>query len=106
VKSSIVFSMKNIPGALYKCLSVFALRDVNLYKIESRPVHGKGFQYLFYLDFAGDARKEAQKNAINHLQEITSFYRFLGSYRSDLPRDPKYSHGRRGFTGLIKAGRT
>jgi prephenate dehydratase len=88
VKSSIVFSMKNIPGALYKCLSVFALRDVNLHKIESRPVHGKGFQYLFYLDFSGDARNESQRNAINHLQEITSFYRFLGSYRSDLPRDP------------------
>jgi prephenate dehydratase len=88
VKSSIVFSMKNIPGSLYKCLSVFALREVNLYKIESRPVHGKGFQYLFYLDFAGDARKAAQKNAINHLREITDFYRFLGSYRSDKPRDP------------------
>jgi prephenate dehydratase len=88
VKSSIVFSMKNIPGSLYKCLSVFALREVNLYKIESRPVHGKGFQYLFYLDFSGDARNEAQRNAINHLQKITSFYRFLGSYRSDLPRDP------------------
>jgi prephenate dehydratase len=88
VKSSIVFSMKNIPGSLYKCLSVFALRDVNLYKIESRPVHGKGFQYLFYLDFGGDARKEAQKNAINHLQEIASFYRFLGSYCSDSVRDP------------------
>jgi prephenate dehydratase len=88
VKSSIVFSMKNIPGSLYKCLSVFALRDVNLYKIESRPVHGKGFQYLFYLDFSGDARSDAQHNAIGHLQEITGFYRFLGSYRCDCPRDP------------------
>jgi prephenate dehydratase len=88
IKSSIVFSMKNIPGALYKCLSVFALRDINLYKIESRPVHGKGFQYLFYLDFEGDARNAVQKNAINHLQEITSFYRFLGSYAMDAPRDP------------------
>jgi prephenate dehydratase len=90
VKSSVVFSMKHIPGALYKCLSVFALRDINLYKIESRPVLGKGFQYLFYLDFGGDARHEAQKNAINHLQEITTFYRFLGSYAIDAPRDPKY----------------
>ncbi len=88
IKSSIVFSMKNIPGALYKCLSVFALRDINLYKIESRPVHGKGFQYLFYLDFEGDARRGAQRNAINHLREIASFYRFLGSYAVDEPRDP------------------
>jgi len=90
IKSSIVFSMKDIPGALYKCLSVFALRDINLYKIESRPVHGKGFQYLFYLDFEGDARHEVQRNAINHLQEITTFYRFLGSYAMDAPRDPAY----------------
>jgi prephenate dehydratase len=94
IKSSVVFSMKNIPGALYKCLSVFALRDINLYKIESRPVHGKGFQYLFYLDFGGDARHAAQKNAIAHLQEITTFYRFLGSYAMDAPRDPV--QGKRG----------
>ena len=93
VKSSIVFATKNIPGVLYKCLSVFALRDINLYKIESRPVHGRGFQYLFYLDFAGDARGEMQKNAIGHLQEITTFYRFLGSYAIDTPRDP--AHGER-----------
>ena len=91
VKSSIVFSMKNIPGALYKCLSVFALRDIDLHKIESRPIHsrGRGFEYLFYLDFAGDARDEAQRNAISHLQEITTFYRLLGSYKTDSPRDPE-----------------
>jgi prephenate dehydratase len=90
VKTSVVFSTKNIPGALYKCMSVFALRDINLHKIESRPVHGRGFQYLFYLDFEGDAREEVQRNAINHLQEITTFYRFLGSYPVDKPRDPVY----------------
>lgn len=90
VKSSIVFSTKNIPGALFKCMSVFALRDINLHKIESRPVYGRGFQYLFYLDFDGDAREEAQRNAINHLKEIITFYRFLGSYPADKPRDPVY----------------
>jgi prephenate dehydratase len=90
VKTSVVFSTKNIPGALYKCMSVFALRDINLHKIESRPVHGSGFQYLFYLDFDGDARGTAQRNAINHLQEITTFYRLLGSYPADKPRDPVY----------------
>ena len=95
VKTSVVFSTKNIPGALYKCMSVFALRDINLHKIESRPVHGRGFQYLFYLDFDGDARGEVQQNAINHLQEITTFYRFLGSYPVDKPRDPVY-RSRRG----------
>lgn len=90
VKSSIVFSVKNVPGALYKCLSVFALRDVNLYKIESRPVHGRGFEYLFYLDFGGDIRAEAVRNAIGHLREIAHFYRFLGSYKVGTLRDLQY----------------
>jgi prephenate dehydratase len=90
MKTSIVFSTKNIPGVLFKCLSVFALRDIDLYKIESRPVHGKGFEYLFYLDFAGDVFSDAQKNAINHLQEITMFYRHLGSYPVGIEAHPEY----------------
>jgi prephenate dehydratase len=90
MKTSIVFSTKDIPGALFKSLSVFALRDINLFKIESRPVHGKGFEYIFYLDFAGDVNDEAQKNAINHLQEITSYYRMLGSYHVGRVAHPEY----------------
>jgi len=90
VKTSIVFSMKNIPGALFKCLAVFALRDIDLIKIESRPVHGKGFKYLFYLDFAGDINDEAQKNAVNHLQEITTFFKHLGSYSCGRLTYPKF----------------
>jgi prephenate dehydratase len=89
VKSTVVFSVKNIPGALYKALGGFAQNNINLYKIESRPVHGRGFSYLFYLDFAGDVRSDASRNAIGHLQEITSDYRFLGSYRVEEPRDPR-----------------
>jgi prephenate dehydratase len=91
MKSSIVFSAKNIPGALFKCLSVFALRDIDLYKIESRPAQVKGFEYLFYLDFKGSKFEEAQKNAINHLQEVTIFYRLLGSYPAGRFIHPHYS---------------
>lgn len=92
VKSSVVFSMKSIPGALYKCLHVFAKRGINLYKIESRPVHrrARGFAYLFYLDFEGDARKGAPRDALRELQTITTFYRSLGSYPAGPPRDPEY----------------
>jgi prephenate dehydratase len=90
VKSSIVFSTKNIPGALYHCLGVFAQHHINLYKIESRPVHGKGFQYLFYLDFAGDGRDRVLRKALGRLRNITTFYRFLGSYPADTRRDPAY----------------
>ncbi|MFP4163127.1 MAG: prephenate dehydratase [Chitinispirillaceae bacterium] len=94
-KTSVVFSMKNMPGALFKALSVFALRDVDLFKIESRPVHGKGFDYLFYLDCMGDIRDTALKNAVSHLKEITTFYRLLGSYNVGREIQPKYKGRRR-----------
>ena len=93
VKSSIVFSMKNIPGALFRSLAVFSLRDIDLYKIESRPTFGQGFHYLFYLDFEGASTMENQRNALRHLQEMTTFYRFLGSYPAGRQAAPKY--GRR-----------
>lgn len=82
-KTSIVFSNKDdIPGALFKSLSVFALRDINLLKIESRPLRKGPWKYWFYLDFEGSMKEEACVNAINHLQEITSFLKILGSYPS------------------------
>jgi len=79
-KTSIAFSLRNTPGALFKALGVFALRDIDLFKIESRPIHGEGFEYLFHLDCRGDIRDEVVKNAISHLKEIAPFYRLLGSY--------------------------
>jgi prephenate dehydratase len=81
-KVSIVFSTKNAPGALYKCLSVFALRDIDLSKLESRPLRGRPFEYFFYVDFGGSLKEERCQRALAHLGEVTNFLRVLGCYRS------------------------
>ncbi len=79
-KISLVFSTRNIPGALFRALSAFALRDVNLAKIESRPLRGKPWEYLFYLDLIGRLDNEKVKNALGHLRELADFLRVLGCY--------------------------
>jgi prephenate dehydratase len=81
-KVSIVFSTRNVPGALYKCLSVFALREIDLTKMESRPLRGRPWEYFFYLDFVGNVREERCRNALAHLGEVTDFLRVLGCYES------------------------
>ena len=78
-KTSVCFSMKNVPGGLFKALSVFALRDLSLSKIESRPRRGHPWEYVFYVDFlAGD--EEPARKALDHLREISEFVKVLGIY--------------------------
>jgi prephenate dehydratase len=79
-KTSLVFSTRNIPGALFRALSAFALRDLNLTKIESRPLRGKPWEYLFYLEFLERADSPVAQNALNHLRELADFLRVLGCY--------------------------
>ena len=79
-KTSLVFSTRNIPGALFRCLSAFALRDLNLTKIESRPLRGKPWEYLFYLDFLGRVDSPAARNALGHLGELSDVLKVLGCY--------------------------
>jgi len=81
-KVSIVFSTHNAPGALFKCLSVFALREIDLTKMESRPLRGRPWEYFFYLDFIGNVKEKLCRNALAHLAEVTNFLRVLGCYES------------------------
>ena len=81
-KTSIVFSTANLPGALLKCLSVFSLRDINLTKIESRPLRGRPWEYCFYLDFIGNVGERRCRDALRGLAEVTEDLRVLGCYPS------------------------
>ncbi len=79
-KTSLVFTTKNVPGALFRCISAFALRDISLAKIESRPLRGKPWEYLFYVDLLGREQDARVQKALGHLAELADFLRVLGSY--------------------------
>lgn len=93
-KTSIVFTLFNKPGALFRALSVFSVLDIDLTKIESRHIHtvldavagcdrsqARRWGYVFYVDFARSYAEEPVQNALKNLQQITPFYRLLGTYR-------------------------
>jgi prephenate dehydratase len=81
-KTSIVFSTRNCPGALFRAMACFALRDLNLTKIESRPLEKRPWEYLFYLDLIGAETDNNVARALDHLREMTTLLKVLGSYQS------------------------
>ncbi|KAJ0983051.1 hypothetical protein J5N97_011306 [Dioscorea zingiberensis] len=99
-QTSIVFTLDEGPGVLFKALAVFSLRNINLTKIESRPQRkrplrgvddsnsgtDKYFEYLFYIDFEASMVEHRAQNALAHLQEFAAFLRVLGSYPKDMSK--------------------
>lgn len=79
-KSSLIYSTGNQPGALYETLKVFSEKGVNLVKLESRPIHGKPWEYMFYVDLEADVESDSFKDIVSALKEKTDYLRILGSY--------------------------
>ena len=79
-KTTIVFTVTNDAGALFKALSVFALRDIDLTKLESRPIPERPFEFLFYADLTASRDDLPCARALMHLAEFAPLLRTLGSY--------------------------
>jgi prephenate dehydratase len=84
-KTSVVFTLDNAPAALYRALTPFAVRQVDLSKIESRPLRGRPWEYAFYLDVLGDPRGAAGE-ALEDLRRLAHEFRILGHYPDGLRR--------------------
>ena len=81
-KASLVFSVSDEPGSLFACLSILSERGINLSKLESRPIQGKPWEYLFYVDVTIPDSTSIFDEAIEELKKKTKDFHFLGSYRA------------------------
>jgi len=81
-KTSIIFAVISKPGALYRCLREFALRDININRLESRPSKREPWEYIFYTDFEKGLHEEKTQEALKSLEECTTFIKIIGSYYS------------------------
>ena len=79
-KSSLVYATSNKPGALFDTLKIFSENGINLVKLESRPIHGKPWEYMFYVDLEVDVESEPMQGVMEQLLEKTEYFRVLGSY--------------------------
>jgi len=79
-KTSVMFSVKDEPGILYRMLEPFSKRGVNLSKIESRPMKKKAWEYIFFLDMEGHIEEENVRAAVEELKDYCQFIKVLGSY--------------------------
>jgi len=79
-KSSLIYSVSDKPGALYETLKIFAEKKINLVKLESRPIHDKPWEYLFYVDVEMDIQDQGYAELLGELKRNTEFFKILGNY--------------------------
>lgn len=79
-KTSVLFSVKDSPGILFKMLKPFAERGINLTKIESRPQKKKAWEYVFFIDMDGHISDKKVADALKEMERLCSFIKILGSY--------------------------
>ena len=77
---NIVSNLGNRSGALYETLKTFAGKKINLVKLESRPIHGKPWEYMFYVDIEADIESADFKSVLDELEKSTDYLRVLGCY--------------------------
>ncbi|MGL4569463.1 MAG: chorismate mutase [Clostridium sp.] len=80
-KVSIVFSLEDKPGTLYKLLKYFGENDINMIRIESRPTKGERWKYFLYVDFEGNVQNNEEKKAIEFIKCSSEYFRLLGWYK-------------------------
>ncbi|WP_458745654.1 prephenate dehydratase [Candidatus Nitrosocosmicus sp. T] len=82
-KISVIFSISHTPGSLYSILQEFALRNINLTKIESRPTKNIPWEYYFFVDLEGNINDDKVSTSLSAVKTATIFFKLLGSYKKD-----------------------
>ena len=77
-----MFRLPHQSGSLHEILTIFAVQGLNLLKIESRPIPGRGFEYLFFLDFTGDLTAPGMDGVLHELSQLATEVRILGNYKA------------------------
>src|SRR5690606_6011158 len=98
-RTSLMVSIRDQPGALYRILEPLARRDISMNRIESRPAHAALWQYAFFIDVAGHADESPPKDALAEIDDFAGDVRVLGSYPVAVPCPPA------GGAGAAHAGR-
>ncbi|RNC29805.1 MAG: P-protein [Candidatus Dichloromethanomonas elyunquensis] len=84
-KISMALAIAHEPGSLHRILSHFAKNELNMLKIESRPMTGKTWEYLFYIDFEGNLERKEIRQAVDEIKKDSTYFKLLGNYSSNYP---------------------